>query len=154
MKGKLIIFLMAILIALPAAAQKSARGDGPSAEKKKEFFEIKLKYLADEIDLKADQKKKFVELYTQMENERRAIFQKMKASERALKHNQNATEADYEKARKDKAAFESQMEQVEKKYESQFATFLSQKQIYKLKEAEKSFMEKVRSCRDKKKANK
>lgn len=154
MKGKLILFLLAILLALPAAAQKTAGGNEPSAEKKKEFFEIKMKYLADEIELKADQKKKFVELYTQMENERRAIFKKMKAAERAIKHNKNATEADYEKARKDKAAFESQMEQVEKKYESQFATFLSQKQIYELKEAEKSFMEKVRSCRDKKRANK
>ena len=150
MKGKLLLLALALLFALPSFAQKS-RSQGNNDQRRKEFLEIKLDFLAKEIDLKEDQKKQFYDLYSQMETERRAIFKKIKTAEKSIKDNKNASEADYEKATKEIADARAEMSQVDKKYDERFATFLSKKQLFKLKEAENKFMEKARECRDKKK---
>lgn len=117
------------------------------------MMEFKLKFISDEIELKDNQKKEFYELYNQMETERRAIFKRIKAAEKKIKDNKNASEADYEKASEEISAARAEMNQVEAKYELKFSSFLSKKQIFKMKEAERKFMETARKCKDKKETN-
>lgn len=152
MKGKILLILLALLSVLPSFAQKQGNKDHDG--KRKEMMEFKMKFLADEIGIKDDQRKQFFEVYQQMETERRAIFKKIKTAEKSIAANKNASEADYEKANKEISEAKNEMTKIDKKYEDKFSTFLSKKQIYKLKEAENKFMEKVRNCRDKKKQQK
>lgn len=153
MKVKLLFLIMTLLLAAPAFAQNSGAHKSRD-ERKKEMMEFKLKFLADEIVLKEDQKKKFDETYAQMEKERRAIFKKMENADKLIKDKANATDSDYEHAVSEKAKAREDMMQIEKKYEEKFATFLTSKQMYKLKEAEDKFKETMRKTRDCKKHEK
>lgn len=152
MKGRLLLLLLAIAFFIPSFAQK--HGDKDREAKRKEMTEFKLKFIADEMGLKDDQRKQFMEVYGQMESERRAIFHKIKTAEKQIKDNKNATEADYEKANQEITEARDRMAAIDKKYDEKFATFLSKKQIYRMKEAENKFSEKIRLCRDKKKDGK
>lgn len=152
MKKTILLFIFASLLAFPSFAQKHSSPDKEGRQK--EFMEFKLKFLAEEIDLKEDQKKEFNEVYTQMETERRSIYKKIKAAEKKISDNKNASEADYEKAATDISNAKAEMTQIEKKYDEKFSTFLTKKQMYKLKEAECKFMERMRECREKKKNEK
>lgn len=154
MKGKLILLMIVTLLALPGFGQKKASHDKDKAEWRKEMLDLKLDFLANEINLRDDQKKQFVELYSQMETERRAIFKKIKTAEKSIKDNKDASESDYDKASKEISAAKAEMAQVEKQYDEKFATFLTKKQMYKLKEAEGKFTQKMQDCRDKKKHEK
>lgn len=154
MKGKILILILAALFVFPSFAQKQASGAKDKDSRRQEMLELKLDYLAKEIDLKEDQKKQFDELYTQMETERRAIFKKIKSAEKAIKNNKDATEADYEKASNEINSAKAEMSRIEKQYNEKFATFLSKKQLYKLNQAENTFMQKMQNCRDKKKHEK
>lgn len=148
MTVRLLFMLFAFLIGIPSFAQKQS---DDKAARHKEMMEFKLKFLADEMELNDAQRKKFNEVYTQMESERRVYFKKMKAAEKTIKSNKNASEADYERATKEIADARSQMTKIEEKYEAKFASFLSSKQLYKMKEAETKFSETMRRCRDQKK---
>ena len=150
MKFKYLIILLAIIFALPSFAQTPSNQEN----KRKEMMEFKLKFLGDEIQLNDSQRKQFDEVYTQMEMERRSIFKKIKAAEKLINENKNATEADYDRATKEISNAKSQMDQIEKKYAAKFSQFLSKKQIYKLKEAENKFNDTMRKCGNKKRHNK
>lgn len=139
-------------MALPSFAQKQKGCDHES--KRKELMEFKLKYLADEMELNDEQRKTFNEVYTQMENERRAIFKKIKEAEKSVSGKKEASEAEYEKASKEMTEARDKMVELDKKYDEKFSTFLSKKQIFKMKEAEEGFKDKMRKCRDKKKSGK
>lgn len=153
MKLRILFILFSICLFIPAFSQKNC-DEGSHAAKRKEMTQFKLDYLAKEIDLREDQKKQFYELYGQMEAERRAIFKKMKAAEKSISENKNAGESDYDKATKEINAAKSEMAVVEKQYDDKFSTFLSKKQMYKLKEAEAKFTQKMQECRDKKRNKK
>lgn len=153
MKSKLFLLLLfAALIAIPSFAQKKADRDHEA--KKKEFMEFKLNFLAEELELRDDQRKQFNEVYMQMETERRAIFKRIKTAEKSIKDNKEASEADYEKANSEISAAKADMVKVEDKYNDKFATFLTKKQLFKLKEAENKFTEKIQQCKDKRKHKK
>lgn len=150
MKRYLFFLFFISLFALPSLAQKN--GDKESKEaKRKEMLNMKIDYLASEIELKDDQKKQFAELYAQMETEKRAVLKKMKKAEKTISENKDASESDYEKASNEIASAKNEMLQIEQRYDEKFSSFLSKKQMFKLKEAENSFMQKVKKCRDKKK---
>ena len=87
-----------------------------------------------------------------MENERRAVFKQMKQIEKDIKNNKNATEADYDKATKETNQAKRKMADIEASYEKKFATFLTKKQIYKMKEAEEKFIKTMRECKEKKRS--
>lgn len=148
---KSILFALLLLFCLPAFAQKDKV---TSQEKKREILEFKMKYLADQMELKDDLRKQFFEVYTQMENERRAVFRKMKDAEKRISETKNASDADYDKAGKEIAEYKKQMADIEKKYDERFSKFLSSKQIYIMKGAEEKFNQKMRVCRDQKREEK
>lgn len=144
------------LIFLACAGQGYAqhhRGEkGKSrTEMRKEFEEFKIKFIANEIDLKEDQKERFVEVYTQMNNERIKVFEQTRALERKIKKNPNATDADYAAVSKAITEAREKDADIEKKYDAVFATFLTNKQIFKIKAAEDQFRRKMHEMYHKKK---
>ena len=151
MKGKTLLLLFALLFVIPSFAQKP---DKNKAARHKEIMEFKLDFLAKEIDLKEDQVKQFNELYMQLDKERRVILKRIKTAEKTVSENKDASEAVYEKAMKEISSAKNDMIQTDKKYDEKFSTFLTKKQMYKLKEAENAFMKKMQQCCEKKKKEK
>ena len=149
MKRHIFLCLLTFLLVLPAFAQKN--GKHPSHQ---EMMQFKMEFLAKEMELREDQKKQFNEVYLQMEQDRRSIFKKMKEAEKKINSTQNATEADYEKASQEISTARQQMSAIESNYDKKFEKFLSKKQIFKMKEAENKFNERMRHARDDKKKGK
>ena len=88
-----------------------------------------------------------------MEVERRAIYKKIKKAEKSVA-DKDASEAAYEKASKEIQAARAEMVQIEQQYDEKFASFLSKKQMFKLREAEGKFMQKMQDCKEKRKSKK
>lgn len=147
-------YLLFILITLVSFGNAFAQKDKDPKEMRRELMEFKLKYIAQEIDLKEDQQKKFFELYNQMTSERVKVFKETKALERKITSDGNASDADYEALSKAITSAREKDTAIEKKYDEKFAQFLSSKQIFKLKAAEEKFRKKMHEMRRKKKKNK
>lgn len=149
---KKLYFLLLILIMGVGFANAH---DKDSDQKKEKMFrevqEFKMKYLAQEMDLSELQKKKFFEVYEEMEKSRQACFTDAMRLNRKVKKNKEATDADYQQATEafNKANAEWAVE--EKQYNEKLSEFLSQKQIFKMREAENNFRSKLDEMRQKKK---
>lgn len=135
----LLVLLLASVI--PVCAQSK------DSSKKKEIKEWLLKYLAQEMELTPEQQKPFFELYSQYLKERHKLMKETKAKEKQLSENPNVSEAEIKKA---KAEAKEKEAEIERRYNEKFSKFLSQKQIAKMKVAEKKFKEMM----DKKKNSK
>lgn len=143
--------ILLLFIALFGMVFLSYASDGPKdsgQDMKKELQEYKIKYLAQEMDLKEDQKEKFVKVYSQFCDERRQIFRSIRSLEKSL--NDNSTDEDYKNVTEKINNLKLKNSQVEKEYDGKFAEFLSAKQIYKLKEAEAAFWKKMHEMKRKK----
>ncbi|MDE5881815.1 MAG: hypothetical protein K2H60_08805 [Muribaculaceae bacterium] len=153
-KHLLLILVLIIGCCSPSFAQKH---DGKKGENMmKELREFKVKFIAQEIDLKEDQKARFVELYNEMCDKRVDAMRDAWKMERELKKNKDATEADYQAVTDAMTKAKAKDAAIEKDYDEQFAKFLTQKQIFKMKEAENEFRKKMSEMRHKhgKKGNK
>lgn len=149
-----------IMFLMSGVAMASGNGNSfPSPEGKskeqilKEIQEFKLKYLAQEMDLTEEQQPKFFKLYDEMCRKRWEVMKNAKKIEKRVKHNSNATEADYQAASEALTKARAEDAAIEKEYDAKFSKFLSQKQLYKLKKAEDDFrqkMEKMRHSKQKK----
>lgn len=138
-----ITILLCLIVPVVLCAQR--RGDVS-----RELLEYKIKYLAQEMDLKSDQQTKFVELYTRMSNEKHQAFKSAIELERRVRNDKNASSEDYQRASDAMAQAKIKEGEIEKKYDAEFKKFLTAKQIYKMKEAEGTFREKLRELRAKK----
>ncbi len=151
------VFIILALIfgcSLSVAAQKHDKKKGDNMMK--ELREFKVKYIAQEIDLKGDQKERFIKLYNEMCDQRVEVMRDAWKMEKELKQNKNATEADYQAVTDAMTEAKAKDASIEKSYDDKFAQFLSQKQIFKMKEAENKFRKKMSEMRHKhgKKGNK
>lgn len=142
---------MILTLALPAFSQAKSQKDRQAM--RREVQEFKLKFLAQEMELKDDQQKKFFELYNQMEQEKVKVFKETKALERKISESSNASDAEYESVSRAITAAKEKDAAIEKKYDDKFATFLSAKQIFKMKAAEDKFRMKMHEMRHKRKKN-
>lgn len=126
--------------------------DGKSREDKmKEMLEFKMKYLAQEMDLKGDQRKEFFKIYKEMADEKRDASREADNLARKIKkEGDNASEEDYQKLTAAMNEAQTKTAAIDKKYDEKFSEFLSSKQIYKMKEAEKAFRKKLEDMRHKK----
>lgn len=142
------IFLFILLIAT-GVGFTFAHGDEHGKREKmfREVQEFKMKYLAQEMDLSEVQKKKFFEVYEEMDKDRRECYQEAMEADRKLKKNKDATEADYQKVTEAFNKANTEWAVQEKDYNAKLSEFLSQKQIYKMKEAENSFKAKLDEMR-------
>lgn len=132
----------AFCMADTASAQR--KGPGDHRAMRREVRQYKMKYLAQEIDLKAENQKRFFELYEELEDGRQSIIDEARKLDKQVKADKDATEADYARAAEAKSEAKVKVSELEKKYDERFSEFLSGKQIYKLHEAEESFRIKMR----------
>lgn len=141
----LYIILTLLLIPVMAFAQQKSK-----AEMGREIMEFKLKFLAQEMDLKADQQNRFVEVYTRMSNEKKKAFETAIALEKRVRNNKNASAEEFQQASDAMAKAKIAEGQIDQKYDAEFKKFLSPKQIYQMKEAEQKFRAKMKELRHKK----
>lgn len=133
----------------PATAQTKLKASDRHAMRR-EMHEFKLKYLAQEMDLRDNQKKEFVEVYNQMSSERRAVMKETRELEKKLADAKDASDADYEAVTKALTTAKEKDAAIEKKYDEKFATFLTAKQIFRMKAAEEQFRAKMHEMKKKK----
>ncbi len=141
-----LILLLAFGVGVSFAQEK---GKKSREEMRKEFNEFKMKFIAQEIDLKEDQQKQFFELYGQMNEERRKIFEQTRRLERKVKKDPQATEEDYASVSRALTEAKEKDAAIEKKYDAKFSTFLSSKQLFQMKAAEEKFRQKMEEMRHK-----
>lgn len=168
---KILTLMIALMLTMPIYAQHNARdmqakqqthrvnrgqANAPISgvkdmkdKKHKEMREFKLKYLAQEMELRSDQQKKFFDLYNKMSDERRSVHRDIRKLENQLKNDKNVTERDYAKMTKALTDSKAKEAKIEAKYDAEFAKFLSQKQIFKMKQAEETFRAKMHQMRGK-----
>lgn len=138
----------------PRKDHKERGGKKSKEEMLREIQEFKLKYLAQEMGLSEAQKKEFNEIYTQMSMEKGKIFHECHQIEKEMRDNPNLSDEDYAKASEKLEAAREKEALIDRVYDGKFATFLSAKQIYKMKQAEKAFLEKLREMRHRKTSGK
>lgn len=149
MKRNIVILLAVMMLSLPCVAQRKDSMKGNRAEWKKELQDFKYKYLAQEVELTEEQQEKFFELYVKMESELKTVDSDCKAAQKAVKAEGEHSDAEYEKALNALLNKRVMKGQIEKRYYDQFKTFLSVKQLYKLKTAEQKFNKKLMELRKK-----
>lgn len=135
-----------LLMSVPAYADRKKKAN--SGENwRKEMHDFKLRFLAQEMKLREDQQKQFITVYTQMTEEKEANMNQVRRAMVRVKKLDNPTDADYTAANDEMIRGHEQDLAIEKKYEERFKTFLSPKQIFSMKEAERKFREKLRGMR-------
>lgn len=138
--------LAMLLMSVPAYADRKKKAN--SGENwRKEMHDFKLRFLAQEMKLREDQQKQFITVYTQMTEEKEANMNQVRRAMVRVKKLDNPTDADYTAAIDEMIRGHEQDLAIEKKYEERFKTFLSPKQIFSMKEAERKFREKLRGMR-------
>lgn len=141
-----LVSLFAILVAVLLMPQM-AFGECPPDPMNKEVREFKLKFLAQEMELKEDQQKTFFDLYNQMMEEKFKIFSEVRKLESQVDSKKDATEADYQAVSNAITKAKSRDAEIEQRYDKKFSTFLTQKQLFKMKAAEEKFRNKMRQMR-------
>ncbi|MBD5226545.1 MAG: hypothetical protein HDR95_02085 [Bacteroides sp.] len=143
---KKILLIIALCI---ASLSMFAQGPGkpPSPEKSREFMEFKIKYLAQEMELKADQRERFTELYEKMWGEKRQLFSKAHQMEKKLRSGKDVTDEDYDRYQDLIDETRAKDLEIDKRYDAEFLKFISKKQLFKMKDAERKFMDRMREMR-------
>lgn len=142
----LLVASLIVASSLSSFAQK--KGDGSRNEDwRKEMLDFKIKFLSNEMELRKEQQKDFSTIYTKMMEEKNAAMMNAKKAAAQLKKLKSPTDEDYKsvsdairKAREEDAS-------IENKFDEKFSTFLSQKQIFKMKEGERKFRDKLMKMR-------
>lgn len=149
----IVLLLLSFICCFDGMAQ--TRGDRKDREQmRKEMDEFKAKFIAQEMGLDKNDEKQFIELYQQMLNEKFVVLHPVWRAERNLKKNRNASEQEYVNVSKLMSEAKEKDAEIERRYEDKFSSFLSAKQIFKMKAAEDAFrrkMEEMRITRIKKK---
>lgn len=139
---KFYLFILVILFSsISAFSQESP------LQKEQKLREYKMQFLAQEMELKDNQKEKFYTLYQEMSDKVRESFRNAEELKKQLNDNPDASEEDYQKVREAERNAADQAKEIEKEYDKKFSEFLTQKQLYKLKEAEKQFRKRMQEMK-------
>ena len=144
---KIYILLLALIFALPAFSQKSQSRE-KREDMRREMHEFKMKFIAQEIELQESQQKRFFEVYDRMLAERRKLFKATRGIEKRLREG-NPSEQEYTEACRAMTEAKEKDAEIEKKYDAIFSEFLTSKQVYKMKDAEEKFRNKMHEMRHK-----
>lgn len=142
------ILILIILMIVPGVIMAQHKKNNAQVEK--ELLEFKVKYLAQEMELKSDQQNKFIEIYTRKMADLRKIYEPAIKMQHHVKHDKNVKPEEYQKATDMMVNAKAQEAQLDKKYDDEFKKFLSAKQLYKMKQGEKEFRAKLQNLRGKK----
>lgn len=144
--------MMAVVLAVPASVNAQRKdGNHGKGHLHKEMREFRMKYVAQEIELRDDQRKEFLEVYSKMLDERRDAFADVRRLDKAIKEKKTPSEADYKALTEAKNNAASKIVEIDKKYDEIFSKFLSQKQIVKMKDAEEKFRKRMMEMHKEKK---
>lgn len=146
MYRQILIIAIALLACLSANAAEEPR-DGEKWAK--ELQDFKLKYLAQEMKLKDDQKQRFVEVYTRLDNERARLMKEEHDVRKRVDEKTNATDEELNAAIAKMSQAKIDEARLEQKYDAQFRTFLTPLQLFKMKKAEFKFKRKLFEMRHK-----
>lgn len=149
MKRITTVLTLLLIMMLPAIAQPKS---GKNREQmRKEMRDFKIKFISQAMEIDGDTQKKFAEVYAAMDQERLNLFRETRRLERKVKQQQEATDADYEAVTKALTDAKVKDTEIERKYDALFKTFLTAKQIFKMKAAEGEFMDRMHKMRKNKK---
>ncbi|MBD5370595.1 MAG: hypothetical protein HDR80_05520 [Bacteroides sp.] len=141
MKKLLLMLMLAIATTMAAFAHPAPDGKGGAKEMFHKIREYKIKFLAQEMELKNDQKERFAKLYAEMSAERMKIWSPVRALEKKV--GKDASEEEYAKVSKAISDARVRDAALDQEYDRKFAEFLTQKQIFKMKEASEKFKRKM-----------
>lgn len=140
---KIFTLLVLCIIGIGCAFAQTKTDTKGDPALKKELKEFKMKFVAQEINLRDDQRSSFTEVYSRMMEEEHAIFRQVGEANRRLKETANPTAADYEYVNSVMVDVKAKAAALEKKYDEEFAKFLTPEQRYQMKEAEQKFRRKM-----------
>lgn len=146
-------FTLVVLLMVCAVCVMAQRPGRPDPKMWKEIQDYKINFLSQEMDLQKDQEKKFKDLYTEMEGKKRAIFDEIRSIQESL-DKKDASEKEYEAATKKLDALHAKDAALNKEYDKKFKSFLSARQIYKMKAGEDKFRQRMQQMRYKGKHHK
>lgn len=146
--------LLCVLCTVPAFSQNKSKHHKPHDEMRKEVLEFKLKFLAQEMELREDQQKEFVTLYSQMDDEKQKLFRHTRDLERKIDKASAASDEEYEAVSRGLIEAKEKDAAIERKYDEKFAKFLTPKQRFKMKAAEEKFRRKMHDMRRKRRGGK
>lgn len=149
---KVYLLLLMILTLVPAYSQE--KGKKSREEMHKEYREYKMKVLAQEMDLRDDQQKEFFDLYNKMSDERHKVHHEFRQIKKKMQDEKNMSEEDYAKLNTAEATAREKDSEIDKRYDAKFKKILTAKQIYKMKEVEEQFRNKIREMHLHKNKNK
>ncbi len=144
---KIYILLLALIFALPAFSQKSQSRE-KREDMRREMHEFKMKFIAQEIELQESQQKRFSRSMTVCGAERGKLFKATRGIEKRLREG-NPSEQEYTEACRAMTEAKEKDAEIEKKYDAIFSEFLTSKQVYKMKDAEEKFRNKMHEMRHK-----
>lgn len=149
---KLILTIICCLCTFGASLMAQDKCD--NSEKYREFKEFKMKFLAQEMELKESQQERFFELYDKMICEKKAAFSKVHQLEKKLRSGKELTNAEYEQYQTLMDEARAKDLEIDKRYNAEFLKVISSKQLYKMKQAEGKFKDKIREMCGSKKSKK
>ena len=145
---KYLLFLLLAVFTLPAVFAQGGNKDD-RAKMREELLQFKIDFLAKEMQLSEKEKAEFVPLYKEYDEQRRKAGSEAWKFERQLKKNKDASEADYRKLSELQQKAREKDNEIVKKFDSRFESFLSAKQIYTMHQGEEKFFEKMKEMRKK-----
>lgn len=144
-----LILLLSLLLFVPAITAQNGKNND-KAKMREDLQKFKVDFLAKEMNLSEKEKADFAPLYVEYDNERRKAGAEAWKFERELKKKKNeATQEDYKKLSDLQQAAREKDNEVVKKYDARFESFLNAKQIYTMHKGEEKFFEKMKEMRKK-----
>lgn len=143
---RLISLIVATLFIIPtgAIAQERKHNREDRKEWMKKLRTLKREYLIKELDLTEAQRDEFFKIYNAKEAERMAAERKVKDAEHEIrKKNDTVTDEEYDAAITAQYRLNSELANIEAKYEGQFRKVLTKRQLFKLRGTEHGFQRKL-----------
>lgn len=153
MKRILTAFALIATIIL-TSAQSSAQTLQNKAQRQQWFnnmVQSKTDFIVKELGLTDNVKTKFEKQYTAMCHEVARLGRDTRNMERSITKKENPSDLEYEKGAEAMAEFKIKEGNIEMKYFNQYKTYLTKKQLFKLKVAEQKWMNALMKHRSKSK---
>lgn len=131
-----------LLLLLACALNAMSQGVIPPerAAWMKEMQQYKNDYLSKQLELRPEQREKFLSLYNAMDDQVRALMDETRAIERQVEEKKGkVSDLEYEKAAETLYESKGRENEIEMRYFKQFKAILSPKQLFKLRGAERDF---------------
>lgn len=114
----------------------------------KDILEFKIKYIIQEIDIDPSKEGIFIELYEDMELNKRECFYEVNQKRSLIKQNKKTPEKDFQELSILEEKADKDWVDLEKYYLNALSQFLTQEQIFRMKEAETRFQRKIQELRN------